>query len=373
VTRRRGCGLDAGDVVVVAAEVLAIPPEGILALLGERELTALTTAVAAADEAFAGDAPPGDSFERPCRAAAVLLAALVEGRPFPRDNRAVAVAAMLQLLGLHRLEPDPAVLESLPGFLARPEGADPSELLALLHERVHVQPPTTGGGFVVAEGMTGGEESMSPGLFGRFSNDARAAVVYAQDDARQLGHPIIGTEHVLCGLLHDPETPAGRALTQTGITLDAVLAEIQATDRARSGRRGRVKGHIPFSPRAKKVLELAMREALRLGDAGVGSGHILLGLIREGEGLAAQVLTRLGADLRTLRGVTTGLIDRTVPAPGTADPDGHAVIASVEALVEQRDRVAAERDALQREVERLRTLLRIHGVDPDEGGASVSA
>jgi hypothetical protein len=372
VSRRRGCGLDAGGVVVVAARVLAIPPEGILALLGERELTALTTAVAAADEAFAAAGETREP-DRVCSAAAALLTALAAGRPFPRDNRAVAVAAALQLLGLHRLEPDPAFLDDLPGVLA---GApDAGELAALLRGWVHVRPSSTRGGFDVEEKMTGGGEGFAAGgFFGRFSNDARAAIVYAQEDARQLGHPIIGTEHVLCGLLHDPETPAGRALARTGITLDAVLAEIQATDRARSGRRGRVKGgHIPFSPRAKKVLELAMREALRLGDAGVGTGHILLGLIREGEGLAAQVLTRLGADLRTLRGVTTGLIEQTTPAPGVADPDGQAVIASVEALVEQRDRVAAERDALQREVERLRTALRVHGIDPDEGGASVSA
>jgi hypothetical protein len=366
VSRRRGCGLDAGGVVVVAARVLAIPPEGILALLGERELTALTTAVAAADEAFAASRDP-------CRAAAALLAALAGGRPFPRDNRAVAVAAALQLLGLHRLEPDPAFLDDLPGLLAGPEGPDPDHLFALLRKGIHVQPPTTRGGFAVAEGMTGGAEYASGGLFGRFSNDARAAVVYAQEDARQLGHSIIGTEHVLCGLLHDLDTPAGRALAQTGITLEAVLAEIQATDRARSGRRGRLKGHIPFSPRAKKVLELAMRESLRLGDAGVGTGHILLGLIREGEGLAAQILVRLGEDLKTLRGVTIGLIDRTTPAPGVADPDGHAVIASVEAVVDQRDRLRAERDALQREVERLRTVLRIHHIDPDEGGTSVPA
>jgi ATP-dependent Clp protease ATP-binding subunit ClpC len=122
--------------------------------------------------------------------------------------------------------------------------------------------------------------------------------VLAQEEARQLSHSYIGTEHVLLGLIHEGEGVAAKALESLGISLEAVRGQVEEI----IGRGGSApSGHIPFTPRAKKVLELSLREALQLGHNYIGTEHILLGLIREGEGVAAQVLVKLGADLSRVR------------------------------------------------------------------------
>jgi ATP-dependent Clp protease ATP-binding subunit ClpA len=174
-------------------------------------------------------------------------------------------------------------------------------------------------------------------MFERFTDRARNAVIAAQQEGRRLGHDCIGTEHLLLGLLREKGV-AATVLTDLGVTADAVEREVLAFVRPgpfgaadaealgtigidleevkrrleatfgpgalrwRPGRRGRLPGgHIPFSPRAKKVLELSLREALRLKHNHIGTEHILLGLVREGEGLAALVLTKLGADPEAVR------------------------------------------------------------------------
>src|SRR6266508_3401970 len=183
-------------------------------------------------------------------------------------------------------------------------------------------------------------------MFERFTNEARNVVMAAQQEARRLGHDCVGTEHVLLGLLQG-EGIAARALADLGVTADAVEREVlafvrpgpfgaadaEALDaigidldevrrrleasfgpgalRWRPGRRGRRRGplpggHIPFSPRAKKVLELSLREALRLKHNHIGSEHILLGMVREGEGLAMLVLVKLNASPEALR---AGVLD----------------------------------------------------------------
>lgn len=125
-------------------------------------------------------------------------------------------------------------------------------------------------------------------MFERFTDRARAVVMHAQEEARQLGHDYIGTEHLLLGLLVDPEGMSGQALTSCGIDSDGVRAEIVS----RIGRGSSPpKGHIAFTPRAKNVLELSLRQALKLGDSYIGTEHVLLGLLAEGEGVAAQILT----------------------------------------------------------------------------------
>ncbi|HEY1279099.1 MAG TPA: Clp protease N-terminal domain-containing protein [Acidimicrobiales bacterium] len=136
-------------------------------------------------------------------------------------------------------------------------------------------------------------------MFERFTARARNAVVLAQEEARRLDHNYIGTEHVLLGLLREPEGVAGRALRRLGISLEAVRSSIEQII-GRGGERP-PEGHIPFTPRAKKVLELSLREALQLGHNYIGTEHILLGLIREGEGVAAQILVQRGADLERVR------------------------------------------------------------------------
>ena len=135
-------------------------------------------------------------------------------------------------------------------------------------------------------------------MFERFTDRARRVVVVAQEESRSLGHDYIGTEHILLGILGAGESVAVQALASLGISLEAARQQVEEI----AGRGSRqVPGHIPFTPRAKKVLELSLREAIQLGHNYIGTEHILLGLIREGKGVAAQVLTRLGADLDQTR------------------------------------------------------------------------
>jgi ATP-dependent Clp protease ATP-binding subunit ClpC len=135
-------------------------------------------------------------------------------------------------------------------------------------------------------------------MFERFTDRARRVVVLAQDEARRLDHNYIGTEHILLGLVQEGEGVAAKALEALGIGLAAVRQQVEEI----VGRGKEAPGdHIPFTPRAKKVLELSLREALQLGHDYIGTEHILLGLIREGEGVAARVLANLGADLNLVR------------------------------------------------------------------------
>jgi ATP-dependent Clp protease ATP-binding subunit ClpC len=135
-------------------------------------------------------------------------------------------------------------------------------------------------------------------MFERFTDRARRVVVLAQEEARMLNHNYIGTEHILLGLIHEGEGVAAKALESLGISLEAVRSQVEEI--IGQGQQA-PSGHIPFTPRAKKVLELSLREALQLGHNYIGTEHILLGLIREGEGVAAQVLVKLGADLNKVR------------------------------------------------------------------------
>ena len=135
-------------------------------------------------------------------------------------------------------------------------------------------------------------------MFERFTDRARRVVVLAQDEARRLNHNYIGTEHILLGLIHEGTGIAAKALESLGVNLAAVRQQVEEI----IGRGQQAQsGHIPFTPRAKKVLELSLRESLQLGHNYIGTEHILLGLLREGDGVAAQVLVRLGADLNRVR------------------------------------------------------------------------
>ena len=135
-------------------------------------------------------------------------------------------------------------------------------------------------------------------MFERFTDRARRVVVLAQEEAKMLNHNYIGTEHILLGLIHEGEGVAAKALESLSISLESVREQVQEI--IGQGQQ-QPTGHIPFTPRAKKVLELSLREALQLGHNYIGTEHILLGLIREGEGVAAQVLVKLGADLNRVR------------------------------------------------------------------------
>jgi ATP-dependent Clp protease ATP-binding subunit ClpC len=255
-------------------------------------------------------------------------------------------------------------------------------------------------------------------MFERFTDRARRVVVHAQEEARLLNHNYLGTEHLLLGLVSEGQGVAAKALESLGISLDGVRAQVQAI--IGQGQSAPT-GHIPFTPRAKRVLELSLREAKQLGHNYIGTEHILLGLIREREGVAAQVLVTLGGDLSRVRrqviqllsgaaggmepGARTRLVRMTVPEDLRQDEERLAQLrqqkeAAIDA--EAFDRAAALRDQeqqllrrlvereltwtagvdlaavvqenqhLHREVERLRELLRRHGIEPDGGTAQTA-
>jgi ATP-dependent Clp protease ATP-binding subunit ClpA len=254
-------------------------------------------------------------------------------------------------------------------------------------------------------------------MFEQFTDRARRVVVLGQEEARLLNHNYIGSEHLLLGLIHEGEGIAALALESLGISLEAVRAQVEEI--IGQGQSAPV-GHIPFTPRAKKVLELSLREALQLGHNYIGTEHILLGLIREGQGVAAKVLVKLGADLPRVRqqviqllsgyvggretaeqvGARTRLVRMTVPddlreaeqqlaqvrrqkeaAIAAEDFEQAAGLRDQErqlrGRVVERERewmagvdlaaVMQEIQQLHREVERLRELLGRHGIEPDGG------
>ncbi|MBB4938235.1 ATP-dependent Clp protease ATP-binding subunit ClpC [Streptosporangium album] len=140
-------------------------------------------------------------------------------------------------------------------------------------------------------------------MYERFTDRARQVVVMAQDEARTLNHDHIGTEHILLGLIREGEGVAAKALGSLGVTLEGMRRQVAET----SGRGQSVPPkYIPFTPQAQKALEMSLGESVQLGHDHIGTEHILLGLVREGEGLAAQVLVKLGADLDAAVRVAAG-------------------------------------------------------------------
>jgi hypothetical protein len=269
---------------------------------------------------------------------------------------------------------------------------------------------------------TGGQVLLSSArrqtMFQRFTDRARQVVVLAQEEARRLDHNYVGTEHILLGLISEGGGVAARALESLGIGLDAVRQQVEEI--IGQGQQA-PSGHIPFTPRAKKVLELSLRESMQLGHTYIGTEHILLGLVREGDGVAAQVLVRLGADLNRVRQQVIQLLagraaaepgpgvdvrpemaeQRAGIGPDTSDLDEQieAARAGKQAAIDAQDfeqavllrhretqllaakaarqeqRAAAhpalpdlveQSRQLTAEVERLRALLRQHGIDPED-------
>ena len=199
-------------------------------------------------------------------------------------------------------------------------------------------------------------------MFERFTERARQVVVLAQEEARMLSHNYIGTEHILLGLLREGHGVGARALESLGISVEAarqqILEMIGRGEQAPSG-------HIPFTPRAKKVLELSLSEAMQLGHNYIGTEHILLGLIREGDGVAAQVLVNLGADLNRTRQQVIQLLQGhqgQEPAPsGTGEgsrpradvPQADSLVRRL-ATIERWVGIRADLDDLDQEIARVR-------------------
>jgi ATP-dependent Clp protease ATP-binding subunit ClpA len=173
-------------------------------------------------------------------------------------------------------------------------------------------------------------------VFERFTERARQVVVLAQDEARTLGHNYIGTEHLLLGLLREEEGLAARVLEGLDVSLEDVRYQVESIigtgDELATGQ-------IPFTPRGKKVLELALREALSLGHNHIGTEHILLGLVREGEGVAMQILLDFDVDAGKIRNE----VIRALSGPGRTRVEHVAPLAPD--LQEEVERVRAEKEA----------------------------
>jgi prophage maintenance system killer protein len=456
--------LEVADLVVIASRALGVDTAAALELVDP----------AAAELALSQvrpDSEPGDL----ARPAAVLLCALVRGRPLRRGNRQVALAAVLQFLTLNGQEMNPDPPEAVAAMVAAIASGGPSlaevadwlasrlrpaarmqaraaaidELLASGALEAHV-----GGGrdAIQAEldkfGRTAADEKEEPmrarpalplaerirkattrrqptGPLRRFTDGARRSVQFAGEEARLLRHSYVGTEHLLLGLVAEEEGLAAQALKSLGLS----LAEIrrQVTEIATPGQDAPSR-QFPFTPQARRVLELSLREALSLGHHYIGTEHLLLGLLGEERGIAARVLTGLGADHDRVRERLVDLMNQIQHAKRERGQALQATLAELADTQEQLNQVRARKEAaldaedfeaarglrdqeselladrarlerqveaasetagvipavldenvlqavlnenqrLQREVNRLRALLRDHGIEPDDGTA----
>jgi ATP-dependent Clp protease ATP-binding subunit ClpC len=194
------------------------------------------------------------------------------------------------------------------------------------------------------------------GSFQRFTDRARRTVTLAQEEARGLGHHSVGTEHLLLGLLTEQQGLAWRVLDHLGVSASAARGQVQATIGRGSGTPA---GPIPFTPPSKRVLGLARKEANRLRHGYIGTVHLLVGLVGEGDGVAARVLATLGADRARVMAEVTGLLAGRPPRTQ----------ARRALLLEGLTGLLDEVEQLQAEVERLQALRCRHGVEPDGGTA----
>jgi hypothetical protein len=319
--------LDLAGLVLVASRTLNLDEATVVSLA---DLEAAVAVVASAREASGG----------PERQAATLLHGLVRRRVFGAHSGEVGLVAALQLLALHGrgagdLGPPAVVREWLAAAAGGRIGID--ELADWLDQ------------------ATSGRRT---DMFERFTDKARDAVRSAQEEARAHRHAHVGTEHLLLGLLGGGQGVGARALGALGVPTEAVRARVleivpPGTEEAPSG-------HIAFTPRSKKVLELSLREALQLGHNYIGTEHILLGLVREHDGVAARVLAEQGADLDTVRQEVVRQLALVGGDRAAAKPSKEGLIADIEALYDEIVRLSGE-------VHRLTDLLRRHGIEPDEG------
>jgi prophage maintenance system killer protein len=404
--------LDIADLVVIASRTLGIDTGQVLDLLD----------TAAAGRALA-QAEPGSGPGDLAGPAAALLHALVRQQPLRRGNQQVALAAMLQFLALNGWEMDPGPPDAVAAMVAdiaadrldttavagwlaprlRPGDRGVARMKEEAAMRGHAAIP------LLAERLKRATMRRPPrGMFQRFTDRARRVVVLAQEEARLLRHNYVGTEHILLGLLHEDEGVAARALESLGINREAARQQVEQIIGPGQQAPG---GHIPFTPRAKKVLELSLREALALGHNYIGTEHILLAMLREGHGVAAQVLTGLGIGHAQTRervlDLLSGESEQADPQTQLAADLVHAAeqltqvqqdkeaafdAEDLETAAALRDRekqlladklrlenqltagvagqaILAENQRLRRELNRLRDLLRQHGIEPDSGSA----
>jgi hypothetical protein len=402
--------LELPDLVLIAAKTLGLDTGATLDLLdtdaAEAALAETRPGNGDAEPAITELASTSPGSTGPGRFAAELLHALIRHRPFRHGNDQVAIMAMVQCLAVNgwraELGPPKAVRAVITEVAA---GRLPAtELAAWLSPRLFPYPEPVAKEAPMHGWRPGrGRPRQANGMLDRMTARAREVIIAAQDEARALHHNYIGTEHILLGLVKDGDGVAGRALDALGISLDAVRQQV--LEIIGEGRQAPA-GHIPFTPRGKKVLDLALREAMQLDHLYIGTEHILLGLVKEGDGVAFQILTRLGADHARVREQVLGLLadiaqprNESVP-PAIRDYDvqiaqarqekdaaidaqdfdrAAALRASEKQLLAERDRMTAARsagadvvalgqevDRLRHEIRRLQGMLRRHGVEPGD-------
>jgi hypothetical protein len=402
--------LEVADLVVIAERTLRMNTGEVLELLDPA--AAEQALILARSECAGGE---------PAAPAAALLDALLRHQPVPRGGRQVALAAMLQFLALNGWQLDPYPPDQLAAVVA--ELADGrrnvSSVSAWLKPRLipisaaretketsmRSRVPLS----VRLKKATG--RTHPKGMFTRFTDQARRAVQLAQEEARLLRHNYVGTEHLLLAVLYQGEGVAAEALQSLLISREAVRSQVEEIIGV--GGSPSDPGHLPVTPRLKKVLELSLREAMRLGHNQVGTEHVLLGIIREGQGVAAQILVGLGANLPDARERVRAMLQARDEAEAqargpeiaselvdvseqltdvrrqkeTAFADGQSGLAAVlrdrerDLLAEQASlelkltasgdvtALMAENQRLLDEADRLRDLLRQHGIEPDGGSA----
>ncbi|HET6793575.1 MAG TPA: Clp protease N-terminal domain-containing protein [Acidimicrobiales bacterium] len=346
--------LSTADVVVIAAELTGRSPED---LAGDIDLPAIGAALVASQAS-----------EDTATASATLFAELARRRPLGDSSLRLAWLSACQLAAVNGLrvgaEPSPELVALLQGIADGTHGNDGTDGIDRLADWMTASAAEDSR---QEEGRVTGQvphdnrwtrlfRERGMGMGARFTDRARNAVVLAHEEAGLLHHDFIGTEHILLGLLREGEGVAARALESLDVTLDATRRTVgEIIGPAGSGGTATAR----FTPRAKKVMALALREALQLGHNYIGTEHMLLGLVREGEGVAARVLEDLGAGLPAVRRRVMEVLSEH---GGRTDPS------------EARDRLAADvsevissNESLEREVARLRSILRAHGISPDTG------
>jgi len=415
--------LEVADLVLIASRTLGLDTGQVLDLVN----------VAAAENALA-EAQPGSESAGPALRAAALLHALARQRPLRRGNQQVALAAMLQFLAINGwdMDPDPPgpVAAMVEGLAAGTVGTRDAAVLLTPRLRPSDQHDRRGHdgakealmrprpALPLAERIKVALlDSRRTRVHPRgFTDRHKQAVDLSLEEARQLGHEHLGTEHLLLGLLGAGDGVAVQVLASMGIPLEEARSRVENIIGHGAGTRA---GRIQPTPQARRVLGLTLREALALGHNDVGTGHLLLALLREGHGIAAQVLTALGADHAQVRekvlglmasadeqaGPQTRLVRMAIPA-GLADAVEQLAqvrrqrkaaldAEDLEATAALRDRedqlradtlrleqqwaagvdvqaVVAENQRVHRELDRMRGLLREHGIEPDDGTAQTA-
>ncbi|TCM42655.1 Clp protease N-terminal domain-containing protein [Kribbella sp. VKM Ac-2568] len=348
--------LDLYDVLAVAARVLECDPAAAIRRTELDVVDAVLREVAKLDDVV--------------DAGAALLSGLVRGRPFSCWNRRVSVAVTLQLVAVNRCDLRLEPVEEFDDLLDRIRSgeASPSAVAELLRARLISPLAFASLASFALEGPTWEETVM----YEKFSDAARQVVALAQEQARDLYHQYIGTEHLLLGLLEENTGVAAQVLAGCGVSAPAVRTFVEQT----VGRgQDESSGFVPFTPRAKKVLELSHKVSLQLGSDRIGTEHLLLGLLQEGGGLAAQAIVKGGTDLSHLKRQLMQTIEQRKRAEAAvqgfltegAQHSGTWVTHDRRRhLVGELNTILDENERLHEEITRLRQKLRAHDIDPDD-------